>query len=108
MGSYSYHSSQEVLDNSKTWINPPGLQRHQKKNLVFEGREELKDSRDERTIVRISHEDLYKAMANFFEIIIKTCKAKAEPNVAFHFTRYWAKRVNEDYNRIDRENLRKL
>ena len=47
-------------------------------------------------------------MVNFFEIITKTCKVKAEPNIGYHFTRYLAKRVNEDYNRIDRENLRKL
>ena len=108
MGNHSYHSSQEVLDNSKAWINPPSLERHQKKNLVFEGREELKYSGDEKTIISISHEDLNKAMANFFEIITKTCKVKAEPNIGYHFTRYWAKRVNEDLNRIDRENLRKL
>jgi hypothetical protein len=33
---------------------------------------------------------------------------KAEPNIAYHFTRYWAKRVNEGFNRIDRENFRTL
>ena len=68
----------------------------------------MKYSTDLKCIFSISHEALNKAMANFFEIITKTYKVKAEPNIGYHFTRYWAKRVNEDFNRIDRENLRKL
>ena len=66
----------------------------------------MKYSTDLNYIVSISHEALNKAMANFFEIIAKTCRVKAEPNIAYHFTRYWAKRVNEGFNRIDRENFR--
>ena len=68
----------------------------------------MKYSTDLKSIVSISHEDLSKAMANFFEIIAKTCRVKAEPNIAYHFTRYWTKRVNEGFNRIDRENFRTL
>ncbi len=98
-----------MLEEPRTWLNLPLLDKHQKKKLIFVGQEDLKYSGDQRSIISISHFVLHDMMmTSFFEIITKACKVKPEPNVAFHFTIFWAKRVNYAFNRIDRENLRKL